>query len=143
MKFAAATLFAAAASAAAIGKRDTVFEVTNFSAGCIRHSTQCLYAFSVIQPGTMETTPVNCTAMVPGYVGGNLPDVKEGTCAQSSRTFSVTRGTDGLTFTVSQPVTPSSNQTGTRLIPSDELVITNDPNAVVENYVGPREFSLQ
>lgn len=91
----------------------------------------------------METTPVNCTAMVPGYVGGNLPDVKEGTCAQSSRTFSVTRGTDGLTFTVSQPVTPSSNQTGTRLIPSDELVITNDPNAVVENYVGPREFSLQ
>lgn len=33
---------AAVASAAVIGKRDTVFTVSDFSAGCIPHSTQCL-----------------------------------------------------------------------------------------------------
>lgn len=42
MKFSAATLFAAGASAAYIGKRSTVFEVTDFSAACIQHSAQCV-----------------------------------------------------------------------------------------------------
>lgn len=41
MKF-AATLFAVAAAAATADKRDTVFSVSDFSAGCVRHSTQCV-----------------------------------------------------------------------------------------------------
>ncbi|KAI4859201.1 hypothetical protein F4820DRAFT_440551 [Hypoxylon rubiginosum] len=144
MKFSAATLFAATASAAVICRQSqsTVFAVSDFSAGCIPHSTQCLYSFAVIQPGTMETTPVNCTALVPANTDGTLPDVQEGTCGESSRTFSVARGTEGLTFVVSQPVTPSSNQSGTHLIPGDELVIANNPNAVVESYTGPTSFNL-
>ncbi|KAI1383088.1 hypersensitive response-inducing protein [Hypoxylon trugodes] len=141
MKFTIA-LFAVATSAAAINKRYDVFAVSRFSAGCIPHSTQCLYSFSVIQPGTIETTPVNCTALVPGNLDGTLPDVQEGTCSLSSRTFSVTRGDLGLTFEVSQPVTPSSNQTGTHLIPKDELAISDKPNAVVESYTGPSSFNL-
>ncbi|KAI1142110.1 hypersensitive response-inducing protein [Hypoxylon sp. FL0543] len=142
MKFLTNAALFAAASAAAISKRDSpVFSVTEFSAGCIPHSTQCLYGFSVIQPGTMETTPVNCSALVPGN-GGLLPDVKEGACKLSSRTFSVVRGADGLTLTVSQPVTPSSNQTGSHLIPKDQLVVSDEPNAFVERYTGPRSFDL-
>lgn len=90
----------------------------------------------------METTGVNCTALVSANTDGTLPDVEEGTCSQSSRTFSVVKGDDGLQFTVSQPVTPSSNQTGTHLIPSDELVISNQPNAVVQSYTGPTSFDL-
>ncbi|KAI0134935.1 hypersensitive response-inducing protein [Daldinia grandis] len=143
MKFSAATLFAATAAAATVGKRDTVFSVSEFSAGCVRHSTQCVYSFSVIQPGTMETTPVKCSAAGPAGLGGELPEIKEGVCQESSRTFSVTKGAEGLTLTVSQPVTPSSNQTGSHLIPNSELEITNEPNAIVQNYVGARSFNLE
>ncbi|OTB08226.1 hypothetical protein M426DRAFT_317338 [Hypoxylon sp. CI-4A] len=143
MKFSAVALLAATASAASLGKRETVFSVSDFSAGCIRHSTQCLYSLTVIQPGTMETTGVQCKAMVSANTDGTLPDVKEGTCDQSSRTFDVTRGADGLTLTVSQPVTPSSNQTGSHLIPNDELAISNEPNAVVQSYTGPTSFDLE
>ncbi|OTA58361.1 hypothetical protein K449DRAFT_354592 [Hypoxylon sp. EC38] len=136
MKFlATAALFAAVAAA------DTVFSVSEFSAGCIPHSTQCLYSFKVIQPGTMETTGVECTAMVPSN-GGLLPDVKEGTCKESSRTFTVVRGDAGLTLTVTQPVTPSSNQSGSHLLPKDQLVISDKPNAYVESYNGPAAFDL-
>lgn len=41
MKFSAATLFAAGATAATMGKRSAPYEVTNFSAACIQHSVQC------------------------------------------------------------------------------------------------------
>ncbi|KAI0152175.1 hypersensitive response-inducing protein [Hypoxylon sp. NC0597] len=141
MKFLANAALFAAASAAVISQRDTVFSVSEFSAGCIPHSTQCLYSFNVIQPGTMETTGVNCSALVPSN-GGLLPDVKEGTCKESSRTFSVVRSDAGLTLTVSQPVTPSSNQTGSHLLPKDQLAISDKPNAYVESYNGPRSFDL-
>ncbi|OLN96417.1 hypothetical protein CCHL11_00681 [Colletotrichum chlorophyti] len=134
---------AAVASAAVVGKRDVTFKVSGFSAGCIPHSTQCLYTFNVIQPGTMETTGVQCTALVPANTDGTLPDVKEGACALSSRTFDVVRGDLGLTLTVSQPVTPSSNQTGSHLLPKDQFVIYNQPNAIVESYTGPSEFDLE
>ncbi|KAH6659301.1 hypersensitive response-inducing protein [Truncatella angustata] len=134
---------AAVASAAIMGKRDTVYAVSDFSAGCIPHSTQCLYNFGVLQTGTMETTPVTCKALVSANTDGTLPDVQEGTCEESSRTFSVVRSDAGLTLTVSQPVTPSSNQTGSHLLPSDEFAISNEPNAVVESYTGPTAFNLE
>lgn len=90
----------------------------------------------------METTPVNCTALVPANTDGTLPDVKDGTCKSSSRTWTVARGADGLTFSVSQRVTPSSVQTGSHLIPNDELAIANNPNAVVQTYKGADSFDL-
>ncbi|RYO94512.1 hypothetical protein DL764_007831 [Monosporascus ibericus] len=139
MKF-SAVIFAAGASAAAVERQDVVFKVSDFSAGCIPHSTQCLYTFGVLQPGTMEQTPVKCTAMVGS--NNDLPEVKDGTCENSSRTFTVTKSADGLTLVVSQPVTPSSNQTGQHFIPNSELVTADEPNAMVQSYNGPTNFDL-
>ncbi|KAI1632925.1 hypersensitive response-inducing protein [Biscogniauxia mediterranea] len=143
MKYSVVAAFAATAAAAAIGKRDDVFAVSDFSAGCIPHSTQCLYSFGVLQKGTMETTPVSCKAMVPANTDGTLPEVKDAACTDSSRTFSVTRSADGLTLTVTQPITPSSNQSGSHLIPADQLAMSNAPNANVQSYTGPTSFNLQ
>ncbi|GKT94943.1 22kDa glycoprotein (hypersensitive response-inducing protein, EC91 protein) [Colletotrichum tofieldiae] len=143
MKFAAVLSSAAVAAAAAISKRDVTFSVSDFSAGCIPHSTQCLISFTVIQPGTMETTGVECRTLVSAIPGGTLPDVKEAGCTLSSRTFDLVRSPEGITLTVSQPVTPSSNQTGSHLLPSSEFKISNEPNAVVESYTGPTAFDLE
>ncbi|KAK7756494.1 hypothetical protein SLS62_001328 [Diatrype stigma] len=158
MKFAAAVLFAAAASAA-----DVLFKVSDFSADCIPHSSQCRvcllrrshrfesdfgtntiaphsYSFGVIQAGNGETTPVQCTQLVTS--DGTLPEVKDAACENSSRTFSVAKAADGLTFSVSQRVTPSSVQTGNHQIPSAELTTTEQGTAKVQSYTGAKDFDL-
>ncbi|KAJ4329272.1 hypothetical protein N0V84_000165 [Fusarium piperis] len=134
--FTAAVLSVAAVSAS------PVFTVSDFYAGCIPHSAQCSYSFGVIQPGTEEKTPVRCSIMLGATKGGNLPDVKEGQCKGSSRTFKVVRSKKGLTLTVSQPITPSSNQTGEHFIPKKEIVKSDEPNAEVQTYKGPKNFDL-
>ncbi|RYO84420.1 hypothetical protein DL766_007902 [Monosporascus sp. MC13-8B] len=141
MKF-SAVIFAAGASAAAMERQDAVFKVSDFSAGCIPHSTQCSYTFGVLQPGTMEQTPVQCKAMAAADGQGNLPEILDGTCEESSRTFSVTKSAEGLTLVVSQPVSPTSNQSGQHFIPNSELVTSNEPNAVVQSYQGSPNFDL-
>ncbi|RAL61042.1 hypothetical protein DID88_010138 [Monilinia fructigena] len=148
MQFSTAVLSAitvAIASAATIGQRDnTVFKVSDFSAGCIPHSTQCLYSFTVIQPGTMETTGVNCSALAPAGPNGKLPDLAkwQGKCGISSRTFWLTHKHKGVEFTVSQPVTPSSNQTGSYLLPKSEFTTSQTTIGPVESYSGPSSFNL-
>ncbi|KAA8564886.1 hypothetical protein MFRU_008g02700 [Monilinia fructicola] len=147
MQFSTAVLSAitvAVASAATIGQRDTVFKVSAFSAGCIPHSTQCLYSFNVIQPGTMETTGVNCSALVPATSSGDLPDLAkwQGKCGESSRTFWLTHKDNGVEFTVSQPVTPSSNQTGSYLLPSSDFTKTETSINSIQSYNGPTSFNL-
>ncbi|KAI1211044.1 hypersensitive response-inducing protein [Annulohypoxylon truncatum] len=136
MQFFAVAAFVAAASAS------TVFTVSDFSAGCIPHSTQCSYNFGVIQAGNGETTPVACSAMVAANTDGSLPEVKAGTCKDSARTFTVTKGADGLTLTVTQPITPSSNQSGSHLLANSDLKTSNAPNAEVQSYAGPTGFDL-
>ncbi|KAF9880100.1 22kda glycoprotein [Colletotrichum karsti] len=143
MQFLTILASAAVASAAAIQQRDVTFKVSEFSAGCIPHSSQCSYSFTVIQPGTMETTGVKCSGLFQASGTSNLPDVKEAPCTDSSRTFDVVRSDAGLTLTVSQPVTPSSNQTGSHLIPNDQLVTATQPNAQVQSYNGPAAFDLE
>ncbi|TGO61107.1 hypothetical protein BOTNAR_0134g00050 [Botryotinia narcissicola] len=147
MQFSSAIISAitvALASAAAIEKRDTVFNVSNFSAGCIPHSTQCLYSFTVIQPGTMETTGVKCTALVSGNTDGTLPDIPQwgGSCIESSRRFWVTREGAGLNLFVSQQVSPASNQTASHLLPNSELVMVANTIGSTESYNGPTSFGL-
>ncbi|TDZ49748.1 hypothetical protein CTRI78_v007889 [Colletotrichum trifolii] len=134
---------ATVASAAAISKRDVTFAVSNFNAGCIPHSALCSYNFTVIQPGTMETTGVECSGLFLANGTSLLPNVHEAPCKESSRTFDVARCPEGLTLTVSQPVTPSSNQTGSHFIPNDQLVIADQPNAAVQSYTGPTSFDLE
>lgn len=90
----------------------------------------------------METTGVKCSASGPAGAGGELPEIKDGAC-EGSRTFTVAKGADGLTLTVTQPVTPSSNQSGSHLLAKADLKTTNEPNAVVQNYVGPKSFNLE
>lgn len=90
----------------------------------------------------METTPVSCSAMVSANTDGTLPDVTDGTCENSSRTWTVVRGTDGLTLTVSQPVTPSSNQSGSHLLANSDLATSDAPNANVQSYTGATSFDL-
>ncbi|KAF3012866.1 hypothetical protein G7054_g4139 [Neopestalotiopsis clavispora] len=134
--------FMTAVSAAAVASATAVFSVSDFTASCIPHSSQCSYSFGVLQPGTMETTPVTCSKMLTASGTSNLPDVTDGTCENSSRTWTITRSDAGLVFTVSQQVTPSSFQTGTYTIPADELAVATQPNAQVESYTGPTSFDL-
>ncbi|KAF7953259.1 hypothetical protein EAE96_006471 [Botrytis aclada] len=147
MQFSSAVLSAitvALASAAAVKRDSSVFNVSEFSAGCIPHSTHCLYSFTVIQPGTMETTGVKCTALVSGNTDGTLPDIPKwgGSCIDSSRRFWFTREDAGLNFFVSQQVTPASNQTASHLIPNSELVMVPSSIGSTQSYNGPTSFGL-
>ncbi|KAF5665576.1 22kda glycoprotein [Fusarium heterosporum] len=140
MKFFATALFAATAVSAAY----PVFEVHEFSAGCIPHSANCKYSFEVIQSGSMESWeghPVKCSALVQSN-NGLLPDVKEAQCEESSRTFDIVRSKKGLTFSVSQPVSPISNTTAKHVIPNKELWVSKQPNAEVQAYKGAKAFKL-
>ncbi|GKU07928.1 22kda glycoprotein [Fusarium langsethiae] len=139
MKFSAAALLTAAASVSATSN----FEVRDFTASCIPHSTFCSYSFKVIQPNSMETwkNAVECNARAQSG-DYTLPDIKDGKCKDSSRTFSVTRGEKGLTFTISQPISPKSDTVGEHLIPKSELIQATTPNAEVQSYNGPKSFQL-
>ena len=145
MKFSAATLFAVGASAAALAKRSPVYEISNFSAACIQHSVQCFYEFGIFRPGTMQTEPQSCKAIILSNVDGKLPDLGpwEGKCEQTSRTFSVARTPEGgLTLTASAPVSPISNTTGSYTIPASDLAMQGAPPSIRQVYVGPRSFVL-
>ncbi|TEY86640.1 hypothetical protein BOTCAL_0005g00620 [Botryotinia calthae] len=147
MQFSSAIISAitvALASAAAIEKRQNVFDVSDFSAGCIPHSTQCSYSFTVIQPGTMATVGVKCTALVSGNVDGTLPDIPQwgGSCLESSRRFWFTREDAGLKFFVYQQITPSSNQTAFHLLANDDFVMVPNTIGSTQSYTGPTSFGL-
>nr|ABK76310.1 hypersensitive response-inducing protein [Ophiostoma ulmi] len=143
MKFSAAAILSAVVAVSAnptVARAEPVFAVSNFQAGCIPHSSQCRYSFDVIKTGTGETIPVSCVLLKTS--NNVLPDVTDGTCIDSSRTFSFKRRAEGLTFTVSQQITPSSNQTGTYLIPKNDFIFTKTTTASVEEYTGPKAFTL-
>ncbi|EPE05342.1 22kda glycoprotein [Ophiostoma piceae UAMH 11346] len=144
MMFSAAAILSAVVAVSAnplSARSDTVFDVTEFEAGCIPHSSQCRYSFGVVQANNGETIPVQCVLLATAN-GGDLPNVTDAPCTDSSRTFSVVRGTEGLTLTVSQPVSPASNETGSHLLAASDLVTATQPNAEVESYEGPTSFPL-
>lgn len=94
----------------------------------------------------MQTEPQECRAQVLGLANGDLPDIGpwQGTCANTSRTFSVARTADGgLTLTASQPVSPISNTTGTYTIPASQLERQQSGASIREVYVGPTSFNLE
>ncbi|POS80097.1 hypersensitive response-inducing protein [Diaporthe helianthi] len=111
MQFSTGALFALAAS---VASADVVFHVSDFNAACIPHSSQCSISFGVIRTGTGETTPVQCSAMLTS--NGSIPEVTEGTCENSSRTWTFTKFStnhaSGFELAVSQQMTPSSSVTG-------------------------------
>ncbi|TGO08385.1 hypothetical protein BTUL_0211g00040 [Botrytis tulipae] len=146
MQFSSAIISAitvALASAAAVEKR-SIFDVSEFSASCIPHSTQCLYSFTVIQPGTQENAGVKCSALVPANADGTLPDIPQwgGSCIDSSRRFWVHRVDSGLNFFVSQQVSPASNQTASHLLPNAYLTKVGNTIGSTQSYNGPTDFGL-
>lgn len=89
---------------------------------------------------TWENAP-KCTAHIQSanYL---LPDVYNGKCEGSSRTFDIHHTKEGLVFTVKQQVTPKSFTTGRRTIPNKELKQATTPNAEIQSYKGPKQFEL-
>ncbi|KAM0340602.1 hypothetical protein ACHAPU_010439 [Fusarium lateritium] len=92
----------------------------------------------------METWkhPVHCSATVPSanYL---LPNVKNAKCGDdSSHTFPVTRSKKGLNLSVSQPISLISYTTGKHFIPNKQLWQSNAPNAEIQRYKGPKNFSF-
>lgn len=164
MKFLAITLAATAASAAAVkrcggapstgsgsgtGNTPVIrYDVTDFEASCIPHSSQCNYSFKVKQHASMETTGVSCSAQVTADAGNTLPAVTDGVCEESSRTWKIVKSVSrpfNLALYVIQPTSPSSNTTGVHTIQNDELQTTQNPvnpNGDVQTYIGPKAFSL-
>lgn len=100
------------------------------------------YEFGVIQAGNGETTPVQCRAQVTG-TDGSLPEITDGTCEESSRTFTVTKADGGLVLEVTQPVTPSSNQSGKHTIAASELEFEQTGASRQQKYTGAAAFDLE
>ncbi|KAH7192891.1 uncharacterized protein B0J16DRAFT_333884 [Fusarium flagelliforme] len=140
MKFSAAAIVAAAAAGV---NANAAFEVKDFTASCIPHSTFCDYSFKVIQPNSMDTwkNAPKCTAHIQS-ANYMLPDVYNGKCEGSSRTFDIHHTKKGLVFTVKQQITPNSFTTGRRTIPNKELTQATTPNAEIQSYKGPKQFEL-
>ncbi|KAF4980513.1 hypothetical protein FZEAL_3501 [Fusarium zealandicum] len=138
MKFFATALVSAAAVSASL------FEVRDFSASCMDHSTQCRYAFHVIRTGSMATWkhPTHCAVLV-GSGTGLLPNVKDAECdSSSSKTFDVVRGQKGLTLTITQGVSASNNESASHHIPYKQLQLTKPTQATLQSYKGPTRFFL-
>lgn len=145
----AVTLFAAAAAAApsAVAPRadSAVYDVMDFQALCVPHIAQCSYAFRVRLSNAGENNGVSCSATSPASTGGSLPEIKEGACISSSRTFTVAKTAEGgLTLSLSQQVSPVSYTVGVHDIQSSELhtSIPGNPQGSYQYYTGPTDFSL-
>ncbi|KAK8108387.1 hypothetical protein PG984_014188 [Apiospora sp. TS-2023a] len=142
MKFLATALTAAAAvSAAAV--EYTPFRVSSFSAACTPHSVMCHYSFDVYVPGTMETAPgAHCSADVLGNPDGTLPEVRDGKCENSGRTWDMLRFGSGIVFTVSSAVSPHSNTTGAYLLANSNLAMQDEVTSIVQKYVATPDFDM-
>lgn len=93
----------------------------------------------------MDTEGYNCTAFAPGAGVKVLPEIKDGTCPTSSRTFDVVRSDKGLTLTVKVQVSPISFTKGSHLIPNDQIQVIKGvtPTGDYQAYVGPKDFPLE
>ena len=93
----------------------------------------------------MQTEPQHCQIQAMSLADGKLPEVGawEGKCEQTSKTFSVARDGENLVLTVSAPVSPHSNTTGTHTITADQLKTERSGASIRQSYVGPRAFSLE
>ncbi|KAK7731796.1 hypothetical protein SLS53_008617 [Cytospora paraplurivora] len=134
------TIIALAAAMGVSAGTSTVFKVSDFAASGIPHSSEVSYSFTVIQPGTMETTGVKCSKLLPS--NGALPAVTDGTCKDSSRKWTIEKSGDDLILTVSQQVTPSSTQDGSYTIPASDLEYKTADASSYQAYTGPTSFDL-
>lgn len=95
----------------------------------------------------MDTQGYDCTGSglaEAGPAGPALPEIKDGTCLPSSRTFEVVRSEEGLTVIVSVQVSPISYTRGAHLIPNSQIknIEGTTPTGNYQAYVGPKDFDL-
>ncbi|KAI0014997.1 hypothetical protein F4780DRAFT_130925 [Xylariomycetidae sp. FL0641] len=145
MKFAGATLFAAAASAAAIkGRADNLsYTVGSFYASCIPHSTQCSYSFHT--KASHIPQEADCSWM--GGSDGTLPAVSLQTCSNKGYTFSVYPDAEGnpggLSLEINTPNTSGAGTvSGLKVMPASMFTTTSTGSGSVEAYTGPQNFTV-
>ncbi|KAK6209414.1 hypothetical protein LQW54_006267 [Pestalotiopsis sp. IQ-011] len=134
MQLTLAAIFAAAASASAIARRNDTgsYSVTDFYASCIPHSTLCSYQFEV-------DAATNCTLLLPGP--DILPAVALTGCEDPAYSWSVATTDDGgLELSITTAAT-AGNLTGVHDIESDELEIQNNGATSSQLYTGPLDFT--
>jgi hypothetical protein len=92
----------------------------------------------------MQTEPQHCRAQVVGTPDGTLPEITDGTCEETDRTWTVIKTADGgLVLEVSQQVSPISFQTANHTIPPSELLMEQTGATRQQRYTGPTEFDLE
>lgn len=107
------------------------------------HLTTRSYSFDVYAPGTMETAPgAHCSADVLGNPDGTLPEVRDGKCENSGRTWDMLRFGSGIVFAVSSAVSPHSNTTGAYLLANSNLVMQDEVTSIVQKYAATPDFDM-
>ncbi|KAI0477065.1 hypothetical protein GGR56DRAFT_387745 [Xylariaceae sp. FL0804] len=150
MKFAGSTLFAAAASAAAIRSANQTwsYTVSNFTAGCIPHSTECSYEFDVMVSDFGAGASGHCSKTMGS--DGSLPgfDVPQ-ECTNLQYTFAVYASPEGnaggLDLEVDTPNVATNDGgvvQGLYSIPAAELEYTSTGAGEVQTYTGPESFTF-
>jgi hypothetical protein len=90
----------------------------------------------------MDISGIECSKMVTGS-DGSLPAVTDGTCEQSSRTWTINKNADGsLLFQVSYPVSRLTNETGSYTIPACDLAFSTTGASTQQSYTGPTTFDM-
>jgi hypothetical protein len=93
----------------------------------------------------MDTIGYNCTASAVTASLETLPEIKDGACPPSSRTFDVVRSDDGLTVIGSIQVSRLSFTRGAHFIPNEQIKVIPGvtPTGSYTAYVGPKDFSME
>ncbi|KAB5532742.1 hypersensitive response-inducing protein [Coniochaeta sp. 2T2.1] len=137
---AAALLSAVSAAPLETRQASTEFDITDFYAGCIPHSSQCpLSLTAAVSP----TKSVSCRVVALSYQ--TLPDFPPTACENdNSVSVSLTHVEGGANLVINWGYDAGRNLTGTRFIPDSEIVETNtqSPTGIVETYVGPKDFVI-
>ncbi|KAI0521195.1 hypothetical protein F5B22DRAFT_565722 [Xylaria bambusicola] len=137
------TLFAVAASGAAVKPRDAAsYDVFGFSADCTPHSVTCGYGFRVVP--SFETPSDN------GYICGNivlgpdnLPPLPLTACfTNPDFAYSIDIANGGLTLTITSALNANTNLTGTHTATSDQFIFENGGTTISQRYIGPKNFTI-
>ena len=140
MKFITALTFAASASAAAIEARQSpTRQISNFSAGCIPHSTFCEWSFEITSDPSLP--PSHCSARIQSAYG-ELPTIGDGKCEDNAAyTWGAVDTQDGgYRFGIWFPLNSRSNITYCHRITPAQTTKTQDGAVITESYIGPTEF---
>ncbi|KAK3380899.1 hypothetical protein B0H63DRAFT_415629 [Podospora didyma] len=139
----AAALLGSVASAAPVEPRVVAqeFDVSDFSAGCIPHSSQCSISFKVASNQT--PFPTTCSFFGQGLGVGSLPDVGFTACADASVVWSfraVHIGDGQAPFYELALATAEQSLAASKFFPASDFPYIDDKSSVHQSYSGPNLF---